>query len=90
MIAEDGDGFTMPPNYNEQDEAKNPPPIWDHEDRKVVDQAISATPAQAVLRSGDQQTLIKLRKLGMDVRDPIKALRCTMQRSKRGSARITK
>ena len=74
VIKEDDDGFPMPPNDHEEDEATIPPPIWDHEDRKVVDQAISATPGQAVLKSGDQKNLTKLRKLGKDVSDPIKEL----------------
>ena len=74
VIKEDDDGFPMPPTDDEKDEAMIPPPIWDHEDRKVVDQAISATPGQAVLKSGDQKTLTRLRKLGKDVSDPIKAL----------------
>ena len=72
VIAEDEDGFPLPPGHHE--EATIPPPIWNHEDRMVVDQAISATTGQAVLKSGDQKTIVNLRKMGKDVSDPIKAL----------------
>ena len=72
VIAEDEHGFPIPPDDHE--EATIPPPIWNHEDRMVVDQAISATPGQAVLKSGDQKTTVNIRKLGKDVIDPIKAL----------------
>ena len=72
VIAEDEHGFPIPPDDHE--EATIPPPIWNHEDRMVVDQAISATTGQAVLKSGDQKTIVNLRKMGKDVSDPIKAL----------------
>ena len=49
----------MPPNDHEEGEDKIPPPIWNHEDRMVVDKAISATPGQAVLKSGDQKVITK-------------------------------
>ena len=74
VIDEDAEGFPMPPSEHEEEQDKIPPPIWDDADKKVVDGALKSTPGQAILKAGDQRILIKLRQLGRDVSNPIKAI----------------
>ena len=71
-MEEDDEGWPIPPP--DMGELMTPGPIWDDGDRKVLQDAVTSTQPPAMMRSGDQKLLIKLRQLGKDMTDPIKSL----------------